>query len=364
MVFASDEVGYLAGTLAGLMTQSNVVGSVAGMAIPPVQFFTEPYSHAAECANPSVTVYVTYTGTFVDPDLGAEVAQDMIDKGADVVFGVGGATGTGAIVTATQSSVWGIGVDADQYISTFQNGFAPGSEKLLSSAMKHLDNAVFDTISDVVSGTFTSGTVLYDLAMDGVGLAPFHKAGSAVPSTVRARLERIEQDIIAGTIDVWGACPEYMAPTYQTAPPGVKTEFNGSGGLANIIIGPDTLTTTAMISLTPQVPVDPGAHLVGTGLFYVLEVTSQATGLALEPQRAYTVTLSYTDEEVAAAQVVDESALALFFWDDSQWVKEPTCVVDTVANLITCTPDHFSWWGVLSTRYESFLPLIVRGYAP
>jgi basic membrane protein A len=364
MIFASDEVGYLAGTLAGLMTQSDVVGSVAGMEIPPVQAFVEPYRHAAQCANPWVRAIVTYTGTFVDPNLGAEVAQEMIGKGADLVFGAGGATGTGAVLTATQSSVWGIGVDADQYISTFMNGEVAGSDKLLSSAMKRLDSAVFDTISDVVTGTFSSGTVLYDLAVDGVGLAPFHKAGSFVPSTVRARLERIKQDIIAGRIDVWGACPEYMTPTYQVVPPGVTTEFTGGGGLVNIAMGPDTVTETAVISFTPQVQVDPGASLVGTGFFYVLEATSQATGRPMEAQSAYTVTLSYTDEEVEAAQVVAESALALYFWDNGQWVKEPTCVVDAQANLITCTPDHFSLWGVLSVRHQVFLPLVVREYTP
>ena len=101
--------------------------------------------------------------------------------GADVIFGVGGNTGNGAILTATQSGAWAIGVDTDQYNTVFESGSVAGSDRLLSSAMKRLDNAVFDTIGDVISGTFTSGTVLYTVAEDGVGLAPFHETDPLIP---------------------------------------------------------------------------------------------------------------------------------------------------------------------------------------
>jgi basic membrane protein A len=81
-----------------------------------------------------------------------------------------------------------------------------GAEKLLSSAMKNLDSAVFGTISDVVSGTFTSGTLVYDLALDGVGLAPFHEAEGSIPQSVSDTLDSIEQGIVNGTIDINDDC--------------------------------------------------------------------------------------------------------------------------------------------------------------
>lgn len=210
MVFAVDEAAYMAGTLAGLMTESDAVGDIGGMEIPSVVPFVEGYRNGAQCANPDATVLVTYTGTFIDPELGAEVTQDMIAQGADVIFAVAGPTGVGAVLTATQSGVWGIGVDLDFYISVFMSGTITGSHKLLSSAMKRLDNAVFDSITDVVSGTFTSGTVLYDLAADGVGLAPFHETDPDVPQSVRDALARVKRGIISGTIDVDGPCPTYI----------------------------------------------------------------------------------------------------------------------------------------------------------
>lgn len=206
MGFAQEQIGYLAGTLAGLMTESDVAGAVGGMQIAPVEAFLEPYGYGAGCANPEVTVIITYTGTFTDAELGALVAQAQMGQGADVVFGVGGLTGNGAILTATQSGAWGIGVDADQWLTLFGSGTVPGSEKLLTSAMKRVDNAVYDTIADAAGDAFTAGTVLYDLAVDGVGLAPFHEADAAVPQPVRDALEAVRQGIVDGSVDVWASC--------------------------------------------------------------------------------------------------------------------------------------------------------------
>jgi len=206
MVFASDEVGYLAGTLAARMSQSDILGSVGGMQIPPVDSFIYGYRNGARCANPNVTVVVSYTDDFGNPDLGAQAAQGLLAQGADVIFAVAGPTGYGAVLTATQSGAWGIGVDVDYYDLVFMSGAVPGSNKLLTSAMKRVDNAVFDTIADVVSGTFTSGTVVYDLAADGVGLAPFHETDPFIPQTARDELARVRQSIISNTLDVNGPC--------------------------------------------------------------------------------------------------------------------------------------------------------------
>jgi basic membrane protein A len=206
ITFAEDEAGYLAGVLAGSMSQSDVVGVVGGMKIPPVVRFAEGFRNGAQCANPSARGIISYTNTFVDPDLGAQTAQQMLAQGADVIFGAAGATGNGAVLTATQSGKWGIGVDTDQYVQLFISGTVPGSNKLLSSAMKRLDNAVYDTIQDTVSGTFTSGTVLYNLAVDGVGLAPFHETNPFVPASVRNAIDAAKQGISSGSIDVNDDC--------------------------------------------------------------------------------------------------------------------------------------------------------------
>jgi basic membrane protein A len=222
ILFASEQVGYLAGTLAALMSQSNVIGDLGAMEIPPVTAFTEGYRNAAQCANPDVTTIISYTNDFGNPELGAQYAQGMISQGADVIFAAAGATGDGAILTTTQSSVWAIGVDTDQYYSIFLSGTITGSNYLLSSAMKRTDNAVFITISDVILGTFEPGTVIYDLADGGVGLAPFHETEASIPQSVRSRLDMVKLALMSGMIDPLdpeGPCleihPQYLPFSYR-----------------------------------------------------------------------------------------------------------------------------------------------------
>jgi basic membrane lipoprotein Med (substrate-binding protein (PBP1-ABC) superfamily) len=215
--FVEEEAGYLAGTLAGHMTQSDVIGAVATMKnVPAVRLYADGYRNGAQCSNSKVDVLIEYTGTWSDPELGAEVAQNMIAQGADAIFAIGGTTGVGAVLTATQSGAWGIGVDTDWYLSFFQNGGVTGSDKLLSSAMKRMDNGVFGTISDVISGTFTSGEVLYNLAAEGIGLAPFHEADPLVSQGVRDALDIVKQGIVSGTIAISDPCrPNLYLPVIE-----------------------------------------------------------------------------------------------------------------------------------------------------
>lgn len=208
--FQVDEPSYLAGALAGMMTQSDVLGLIGGMEIPGVTIFIDGFMQGALCANPDVTQMITYTNNFGDPALGAGVARDMIQQGADLIFPPAGPTGNGAILTATQSSVWAVGLDTDQYETLFMSGAITGSEYLLTSVVKKIDNGVYLTIADQVNGTFTPGFVDYGLADDGVGLAPFHDAEPAIPAEYKGRLAILEQGIISGTVDISSGCPSQV----------------------------------------------------------------------------------------------------------------------------------------------------------
>ncbi len=211
ILFNEKQAGYLAGVLAAEMTSSNDVGVVAGMYIPPVISFVEGYRNGAQCTG-HVDVLTNYTGTFVDPAVGAAAAADMLSRGADVIFGAAGQTGNGAILYSAQNGGWSIGVDTDQYLTVFGNGTVSGSDKLLSSAMKRLDNAVYQTIGDVLAGTFSSSTVVYGLAEDGVGLAPFHETDTVIPQSAKDHLDVVKAGIISGAIDIDYPCqPRFHA---------------------------------------------------------------------------------------------------------------------------------------------------------
>lgn len=202
LVFAEDQSGFLAGALAGLMTKSKTVGIVAGMAIPPVIKFRQGYEAGVRYVCATCQVLGVYIDSFIDPARGKTAALSQIDEGADVIFGAGGTTGSGAILGAAQAGAWVIGVDQDEYYTTFKQGRAPGANKLLSSAMKRVDNAVYGAVQQGVNGTFSGGTQVYDARNAGVGLAPFHDAAAAIPAAVKTRLERIADDLRDGKITV------------------------------------------------------------------------------------------------------------------------------------------------------------------
>ena len=193
IVFAEDEAGYLAGVLAASMSKSGTIAVVGGVeGVPAVQKFVKGYANGAKSVNADIEVKQVYIDSFTDRARGAEAAKGFIADGADVIFGAGGQTGSGAIQAAAQDGVYVIGVDQDEYVTTFQNGSAPGADKILSSAGKRVDVGVFNVIKAAQDGTFTGGTVLFNAKNEGVGLTPFHGTDAAISAEVK--------DLIAKTL--------------------------------------------------------------------------------------------------------------------------------------------------------------------
>lgn len=208
-VFATGEAAYLAGTLASYMTESKILGLIGGMDIWPVNEFLCGFRQGALDADPESSMILTYADTFIDPVVGASIAQDMLDQGADVIFPAAGSTGNGALLTAADAGAWAVGVDSDQYLTVFGNGAVDNAEYLLTSVMKRVDHAVFQIISETLTDSFVSGTVVYDLAVEGVGLAPYHEADPYIPAEAKTAVEAARIDLLSGAIDPLRACPPF-----------------------------------------------------------------------------------------------------------------------------------------------------------
>ena len=200
LVFAEDQAGYMAGALAASMSQSGTIAAVGGMEIPPVQKFLKGYEAGAKSIKADIAVKSVYIDSFVDRARGAEAAKSFMSEGADVIFGAGGQTGSGGIQAAAEAGIYVIGVDQDEYVTTFQKGEAPGADKIISSAMKRVDQAVFLTIKDVVDGKFTNGLAVYDASNGGIGLASYNKADAAIPADVKAKMDEILKGLADGSI--------------------------------------------------------------------------------------------------------------------------------------------------------------------
>jgi basic membrane protein A len=194
LLFKEQEAGYLVGYLAGLVTKEEggsqqVIGSVGGQKIPPVDRYIAGYQAGAKKADPGITTLNAYSQDFVDQAKCKELALDQIARGAQVIFQVAGQCGLGALSAAKEKNVRGIGVDADQsYLG----------EHVLTSALKKVDVAVFQTVQEAQDGTFTGGTnTVFDIASGGVGMG---KITPDVPADLVAQVNRIQDQIASGAI--------------------------------------------------------------------------------------------------------------------------------------------------------------------
>lgn len=199
--FREDQGGFLAGALAAMMSESGTIGIVAGQEIPPVKKFKNGFDNGAKYVRPDINLLGVYLPTFIDPALGGSTAETMLGEGADVIFGAGGPTGSGAIKAAAESGAYVIGVDQDEYVTTFGGGSAPGADRILSSAIKRVDVAVYTEIKAVVEGTFKgNGIAIFEAANDGVGYADYHDTAANVPDAVKARMEEILRKLADGSL--------------------------------------------------------------------------------------------------------------------------------------------------------------------
>jgi basic membrane protein A len=193
LLFKEQEVGYLAGYLAGLEEKRrpgpDVIGSVGGQKQPPVDRFIAGYQAGAKAADPGIKVLNAYSQDFTRQDLCKSLALNQIAEGAGVVFQVAGGCGIGVIRAAAEKNVWAIGVDSDQSFLDPRH--------VLTSATKRVDTAVFRAIESVVNGTFKGGNVVYGLKDNGVGLG---KINAAVPQSDVDQVNKIKAEIIAGKI--------------------------------------------------------------------------------------------------------------------------------------------------------------------
>jgi basic membrane protein A and related proteins len=209
LVFREQEGSYLAGVVAGLMTQEKteytnpddkVVGFLGGQESDLIGKFQAGYEAGVASVCSDCEVLVQYAGStpdaFNDPARGKEISLQQINQGADIIYHAAGATGAGLFEAAREQKIFAIGVDADQ-AKLFPE--AP----ILTSVVKRVDNAVFQTIGDARDGQFPGGKVVeFGLDDKGISLAPFGRFDGDVPQNVKDEVDNAKQGIIDGDINV------------------------------------------------------------------------------------------------------------------------------------------------------------------
>ncbi len=198
LAFKEEEGSFLVGAVAGLLTRSRHLGFVGGMDIPLIHRFEAGYRAGITNVCPQCQLHVGYAGTtpeaFKDPAKGKAVAISQISAGADVIFHAAGTTGHGVFEAARQMGVLAIGVDSDQYDEM------PGT--VVTSMIKRVDVAVFDTIQSVINQQFRDGLRTFGVAQDGVGYVNQGPHAADIPEQVKRHVDKLRAGIAAGKIRV------------------------------------------------------------------------------------------------------------------------------------------------------------------
>ncbi|MEP7028751.1 MAG: BMP family protein [Candidatus Eisenbacteria bacterium] len=197
--FKEEEGSYLVGALAALLSKTHKLGFVGGMQIPLIKKFEAGYVAGARKVDPTVTVDVKYAGVdgsaFKNPTKGKELALAIYNGGADIIYHASGSTGLGVFEAARVKDKLAIGVDSDQQSAM------PGH--VLTSMVKRVDIAVFNTIKDAKNGTFPGGqTHIFGLKEGGVDYVYDDKNKALIPDDVHAKVEALRAEIVSGAIVV------------------------------------------------------------------------------------------------------------------------------------------------------------------
>jgi basic membrane protein A len=159
----THENSYLAGIAAGMLTRTKIVGSVGGTDSDGINLFIVGFEEGVKSVCPDCQTLRSYAGTYTDPVVGKEQALALYSQGADILYQVAGRTGEGVLQAAQETGNFAIGVDSNQ------DDLYPGS--VIVSAMKRVDNAVFNFVKQVVDGTVAAGATNVGMAEGFAGLS-------------------------------------------------------------------------------------------------------------------------------------------------------------------------------------------------
>ena len=196
LIFKAHEGTYLVGAVAALKTETNRIGFIGGMNVPLLHAFEAGYYAGAKAINPEIEVLIDYAGVtpkaFSDPAKGKELALAQYNKGVDVILAAAGATSLGILEAAKEKQKQLIWVDANG------NHLAPGL--VLTSMIKGVELAVYQTIQAAVEDSFTGGIKLYGLKEGGIEYIIDANNQEVLSAEILKRVETLKQQIIDGEI--------------------------------------------------------------------------------------------------------------------------------------------------------------------
>lgn len=204
LTFNTAEPAFLAGYVAAASSESGIVGTFGGKNLPSVTIFMTGYSQGVDYYNEQNDAEVqvigwdeekqkgSFTNDFENKSVAQNTADELINQGADVIMPVLGPAGLGGLQAVEDAGVKGIWVDSDGCEMA-----AEYCDVLLTSVMKNMDLAVYESIISSAQDEFSNETYTGTLENGGVAIA---ELSDEVDSDVADEVEKLKQQIIDGEI--------------------------------------------------------------------------------------------------------------------------------------------------------------------
>jgi basic membrane protein A len=182
---------YLAGIVAGEMTENNVLGYIAPYPIPEVVRNMNAFALGARSVNSEAEVHPIWIFDWVNPPVEREAAEALFDLGADVIARESDSTEADKL--AQDRGIYVIGYNSDVARDQSPDAF-------LTAPVWHWEVFYKQAVQAVADGTWTNEPVWWGMAEGILSLAPI---ADFVPQDVQDLVEQEQQRILSGEFDVF-----------------------------------------------------------------------------------------------------------------------------------------------------------------
>lgn len=192
----NEEGGYLLGVLAGSMTKSNIIGTIAGIEMRPILATVEGFKAGVRAVNPQAKIIdrilpnPTATTGMNSPNGADAEAKELIGQGADIIFAHATTANVGIITIAKQYNVHVVNYATDL------SSIAPAT--ILANGIQFVPSTMMRMFETFKEGKFEGKIYSMGLAEDAIRLSPLRE--SLIPDDIQKRVDQARQDLISGKV--------------------------------------------------------------------------------------------------------------------------------------------------------------------
>jgi basic membrane protein A len=199
--FKDHEGAFLVGIIAASAAKNNRIGFIGGMDVPVINNFALGYFQGAKYQNPEIELEKDVIGTepsaWNNPKRAKILAKKQYNDGVNVIFAAAGGSSIGVLEAAQEMGYYAIGVDSNQ------NSLYP--KTVITSMIKRVDKAVYETLTSSYSGKWKAGIRYLGLKEGALDYAVDVNNKEVITLNMIEKVEEARDKIIRGiiTVDVY-----------------------------------------------------------------------------------------------------------------------------------------------------------------